>query len=527
MPGLDRTIINQINFDKAINRISADLKTDFMFAPHFDFIYKHASDELIGLLQKKLSDGTFQFSLPVILNVPKPSKLSRPGSIQEPLDRLTYQVLADLIAPAIESGVDRTHVFSHVYKDSNDNMFKDQGECYKNFQLAIGENLRKYNFCLKTDIASYFETINQHVLINLLTSLGVDTATVRFLEEALLAWREKNSHGIIQGVFGSDLLGNYYLTHLDYFLEIRSFQYCRFLDDIYVFHNNLNELTKLLVEICDKLRKQGLFLNESKTKLKESHEILREETEFDRLFDEINDMLNGVLEEDSEVFSVDYGFQVELDEEAVNEEDYTEIEGFRLDLIKELYSRKEEAKWQRDNIVRFCLPLFAKAHSDYPLDGIKDEITNYAHLAKHYCSYLATIERNNNVITQTIENTILSNELVYDYQLLWLFSSLLYRAGVSNKLLDRAVQVFENRQIHETIRAICAILISKVGSGIQKRTLRDEYQNEPSVFVRSAILFGTRYISSEERTACRGAWGGHSELNSLIIKAQKNYRGST
>ncbi len=125
MPGLDRTIKNQINFDKAINRISADLRTDFMFAPHLDSIYKYASDELVGLSQKKLSDGAFQFSLPVILSVPKPSKLSRPGSIQEPLDRLTYQVLADLIAPAIESSIDRTHVFLHIYKNSNDNMFED------------------------------------------------------------------------------------------------------------------------------------------------------------------------------------------------------------------------------------------------------------------------------------------------------------------------------------------------------------------------------------------------------------------
>lgn len=507
--------------------ISADSKTDFIFAPHFDYIYKHASDELIGLLQKKLSDGTFEFSLPVTLNVPKPSGLSRPGSIQEPLDRLIHQSLVDLIAPAIESDVDRAHVFSHVYKESNNNMFEDQSECYKNFQVAISESVRKYKFCLKTDIASYFETINQHVLINLLTSLDVDTPTVRFLEEALSAWREKNSYGIIQGVFGSDLLGNYYLTHLDYFLEIRNFQYCRFLDDIYIFHDNSNELAKLLIEICDKLRKQGLFLNESKTKLKESHEILREETEFDRLVDEISNMLDDVLEEDSEFLSIEYGFLVEWDEEVVSEEDYTEIEGFRLDLIKKLYSRKDEARWQRDKIVRFCLPLFAKAHSEYPLDDIKDEIINHAHLTKSYCSYLATIERDNDSITQIIENTILSNESIYDYQLLWLFSSLLYRERVSNKILDRAVQVFKNRQTHETMRAICAILISKFGSGTKWRTLRDEYQNEPSVFVRSAILFGTRYVSSEERMACRGAWGGHSELNYLVIKAQKKYSGST
>ncbi len=48
MPGLDRTIKNQINFDKAINRISADLRADFVFAPHLILF--------INMLQMSLLD---------------------------------------------------------------------------------------------------------------------------------------------------------------------------------------------------------------------------------------------------------------------------------------------------------------------------------------------------------------------------------------------------------------------------------------------------------------------------------------
>jgi hypothetical protein len=278
--------------------------------------------------------------------------------------------------------------------------------------------------------------------------------------------------------------------------------------------------------MCDKLRRDGLFLNESKTDLNSSVQILRQETEFDAMFEKINDMLNRAFEEDSEFFSLDYGFQTEWDEEEAIAKDYTEVEGFKLDLIKVLYSRRDEAKWQRDNIVKFCLPLFTRAHSHYPLDTIKDEIITYPHLIKYYCNYLSTIERDNKDITKIIEDVILSKNLVYEYGRLWLFASLLYRARVKKRLLNEAVCRFENKQTHETIRAICAILISKFGAGIQKRTLRNGYQDESSIFVRSAILFGTQYLSSTERVACRGAWGGHSELNSLIIRAQKNHSAS-
>lgn len=331
MSSLDPEIIKKIDFNKSINRIVSDTKTDFIFAPHLNLIYKYGSEDLIELLKKKLNNGSFECLLPLTLDVPKKSLLSRPGSILLPLDRLLYQVLIDLIAQKVEDNIDREHVFSNVYEDTVD-MFENQGDSYTKFKNSIQKNAELYTFCLQMDITSYFDSINQHFLINLIYSLGIKQSVVRLLENCLLSWSQMNSYGIIQGLSSSDLLGNFNLTNLDYFFKIKDFDYCRYVDDIYVFHDNELELKKLLIEVCNKLRKQGLFLNESKTQLNESGYILFQETEFDRMFLEITDMLNDVFD-DLSFLGSKYGFQTEWDDEP---EEVIEVEGFRLDLIEQL-----------------------------------------------------------------------------------------------------------------------------------------------------------------------------------------------
>lgn len=524
MAGLNKVTLDSIDFKKAIDRILTDMKTDFIFAPHIEIIYEYGHDALIKLLKNKLEKYSFSCSLPITVDVPKKSMLSRPGSILLPLDRLLYQVIIDSIAQELENDIDREHVFSNVYEDSI-SMVEDYKISHDNFRNYFYNGVGNYKYCLKTDVASYFESINQHFLINLLHSLKIEPSIIKLLEKSLSSWSQMNSYSIIQGHFGSDILGNFYLTSLDYFFKINDYDYCRYVDDIYIFENDKTKLYTLLTEICNKLRKQGLFLNECKTKITNSEEILIQETEFDRMSSGINQMLDEVLEVYSDFFDIGYGFQVEWDDKLENEEE-TQNEDFRLDLIEELYSVRDEAQWQRDDIIKYCIPLFGLAQSDYPLDSIKNEIINYPYLIKIYSIYLATIDRTNSDITRIIEELLLSKCLIYDYQYHWLFSSLLYRNEVDSEVIDFALKQLRDKQKHETIRSICSILISKFGNGAQLRALRDEYENEPSDFVKSAILYGTRYFSKNEQNACHRAWGEHSELNNLIIRSLTKYNKS-
>ncbi|EMO39839.1 hypothetical protein LEP1GSC186_3454 [Leptospira noguchii serovar Autumnalis str. ZUN142] len=54
MPGLDRKTIASINFDKAVERILADVGSDFIYAPYLNFVCKLRPTTLRKVLARKI-----------------------------------------------------------------------------------------------------------------------------------------------------------------------------------------------------------------------------------------------------------------------------------------------------------------------------------------------------------------------------------------------------------------------------------------------------------------------------------------
>jgi hypothetical protein len=138
---------------------------------------------------------------------------------------------------------------------------------------------------LKADVSNYFERIPQHNLVNLLRAIGCDSPIVNLLEEMLLAFRERDSFEIIQGLFTSDLLGNLYLADVDGYFEIQGLPSARFVDDVYVHFKRKDVAKRQLVHLIEILRKSGLHANEAKSGVYPAKRLLSEEHELDRLFE--------------------------------------------------------------------------------------------------------------------------------------------------------------------------------------------------------------------------------------------------
>jgi hypothetical protein len=66
------------------------------------------------------------------------------------------------------------------------------------------------------------------------------------------------------------------------------------------------------------------------------------------------------------------------------------------------------------------------------------------------------------------------------------------------------------------------MILSKKGNGQTKKMVRDEYDNEPSLFVRASILYCSRFFRSDERRAMKIAFGSTNYLNIFISEALKN-----
>src|ERR1700722_9594406 len=151
--GLEANALSIMNWQLALKRVMHDVRSDFIYAPHLNYIYGRAGDTLIGQLKSELKAGTYIPGVPLTIEVPKSFRISvasqikrlgpnfsRPGSILLPRDRLFYQALADQAAPIVEVKTDSTRSFSHrLAPEGGPNMFLPTRTCWSAMQKARKE----------------------------------------------------------------------------------------------------------------------------------------------------------------------------------------------------------------------------------------------------------------------------------------------------------------------------------------------------------------------------------------------------
>jgi len=523
---LPETIINSFDINLSLSRIKNDLQSDFIYAPHLSAVYLLARDELAAGLVAKLKDGTFEPTLPITIEVPKASGFTRPGSILLPYERLAYQVVVDSLATTADGHLDRTSVFSNqlLENDTDGFMFRPTGDCYTAYKNAVKEHCRSedFSFVLQADVVSHFQNLNQHNLINLLSSSECDADTVKFLEKLLSTFTEKNSRGVIQGVSPSDFLGNFSLCSIDGQLSISEFTFARYVDDISIFLPTEHDCKIAKVKLSQWLRKEGLDLNERKTSILPIATFLQEETITERMFDEAktemeeefgrNDFYHSTISWD-----FDWDFDPADEEEILDTE--VIIEATRL-----LFDQEADEK-TRDKIDKYCISAFIAASDTHAINSVLQRYIEKPHLAQIYAKYLQKMISEELIQVNQVERLIQQPNIIFDYQYLWLYAALMsVEDNIGNINVDTvnvAIHQFGDANFSPSLRAVNAIFIAKFGTPVQKRLVKDSYAQEQSEYVRAAILYATRYLTTAERITCYRAWGGHSELNSLVVIAAR------
>lgn len=519
--GLDNSVIENFDHILAVKRIRNDLQSDFIYAPHLSAIFYKAAEELWDFFSRKLRNHRYDPKLPIILEVPKSNGFTRPGSILLPCERLSYQIAIDTIALKAERSLDRSRVFSYVLleEDPDGFMFKSPGECYREFlekKLYYLTN-KDYTHVLKADISSYFERLYQHVLISLLNGAKCDKHVVRFLQNLLLAFTQKDSHGIVQGIFPSDFLGSFYLCSLDTRYETENIPSVRYVDDFYTFYKTPKDAFVNKIRLSSWLRPDGLNLNESKSDVFEVEKLVQEETEIDKMLARAKEEV--ISELDREDF---YSSTISWDslyEDAGSEE--AEASAPMLEATKHLFSQTDVSPKLRDKIDRFCLAAFLAAKDEIAVPYVLDKFASQPHMAQRYAKYLQPFVKGNEDISEIVESIFTSANLIYEYQLHWLYALLMFSSKVKNNTVISAIRHLKDVGRSEVIRAVSAVFIGKFGNATQRRLLRTHYQNEPSLYVKAAIIYSLRHFPKVERDTYFRAWSGHDEINPLIITAAK------
>lgn len=526
--GLDGAVMAKIDWQLALKRISHDLRSDFIYAPHIGFIYAKAGDELIQEVRAALSKGAYSPGVPITIEVPKSFRIqvavnpvrlgpsfSRPGSILLPHDRLLYQILADQAAPIVQKKTDHSRSFSHQLAAlDNPAMFMPTRTCWSALQSALAKHSQEpgIKYILKIDVANYFGSMNLHTLINVLNDSGYASELLNRLETVLTSYTSnRSSRGILQGMSPSDLFGNFYMEPIDRFLKDNSVLAARYVDDLYIFIESVEAAESLLRQLIPRLRSYDLVLNEAKCKIIPRNQLHSEEPDLQELFDEAVEEIREQLNDDD--FDADYGFQSEWDDDDGEDEDEDELS---LEATKQLFDSIGTYLGQEENIERFCLPLLAKAESDHALQHVLESFKKRPSMAQIYASYVAKFLEVEGVLNALL-SLLVDSELT-DWQKMWILAALSQADKYNDASVKIAMDILQDANRHETLRAVAAIFVGRYGDHSRRITLQGVYTTSPP-YIQSAIYFSSRKWLKVERQNARTNWGNHGPLNKLLTIA--------
>ena len=509
MVGLSQESIRNIDWEASVEEIIIDMRSDFIFAPHIAAIFENNSEELIQTTCRELQAGTYAARRPITTSVPKSSFLTRPGSILEPKDRLVFHGITTSLRVHIEAEIDRTRCFSNRPPEPPTTLFSPASLSYADFQVRISAIADEKPWMVKTDVANYFASLPQHNLINMLRASGADSSCVNLLEEILLSHsNRRRSFGILQGLYSSDLLGNYFLSDLDSHLQMLDTPSARYVDDIYIGFDDETSARRGLVRLDAEVRKSGLSLSDSKTRVARSADLIANERVVDDLFEAARTEVENDI---SSLFDNMYGFES-------NWGGSISAERVELEAVRRLLDAADQDDLLGTKIDKFCLPALRAAQDDYAVDHALNRINSCPQLTKTYASYLSHFAPRDVETMQAVCGLISQDPFYTDYQRMFVLAALLDCQEV-NPTAVASANGWINASHGPELRALSVIFCLKFGDNQMRRHMMNMYDSEASEYVRAAILFGSQYVTTTERSVAWRAWGSHSELNSLIIGA--------
>lgn len=535
--GIDQAKLKALDFALAAKRISRDSRSDFIYAPHLSFIYANASVELGKMVASELQAGSFAPSLPITIEVPKSARMkmvgkrgpsfSRPGSILLPKDRILYQALADAAAPLIGKKTDQSRSFSHQLGHAkSEAMFLPTRTCWSEFQkaLKIHSDNKKLHYAVKLDVANCFGALNQHMLVNNLRSIGYIPEYCSPLEDLLGHYTgTRSSRGIVQGIFPSDLLGNFYLDPVDRFLKDAKIPSARYVDDIYVFVESGDAADRIVRGLISLLRQYDLSLNESKSRVMATSALQAEEPDLEALFQAAIAEISEQTDDDD--LDVDYGFQADFDDVDDDDDDEESVD-LELEATKSLFDAIEDFDGNEETIERFCLPLFSKSDSDYAVDYVLSNFGKRPAMAQIYITYLSNFLDDDEYDVSEFLIESLDDPSLVDWQKMWIVAGLLQASDYDDDTVKSVWDVYSDANRHEALRAAAAIFVGRYGDHMRRTTLINSYGTAGSPYLQAAIYFSSRWFPGPERANARKTWGSLTQLNELLTAALQNHAAS-
>lgn len=230
----------------------------------------------------KVSTGGYSFDTnPAfhLLTVPKSFTGVRPGVVIDPASKLVYTAAAAQLAKRMHGQLP-DWVYGWRLREGVPSSTTEERLLYEE---SVG-SIRNAPWALQTDITSFFASTDVETLMGDIKSEVGRTAATDAVEQLLGAHRQLSERrGLPQRCYASSYLANLAVSPVDDAImaalsEKRITSARRWMDDISVESESLQDLYRLIIDIQAAMRRAGLEINTAKTHLtdgKKSHALLK------------------------------------------------------------------------------------------------------------------------------------------------------------------------------------------------------------------------------------------------------------
>lgn len=286
-------------------------------------VFASKRDVNLNILIESLQDGSYRADQPNFVYTPKDDGSLRTLAFLMIRDRLVYQAIGNVIllnsCEDFYKFADST-VFAHVPQPPDINgkfgpyMFKrhftrdgrtGQFDKFSREIISVMSDFANNGggWIIKTDLSTYYPSIDHNLLLNRLRTKGwlTEPVLLDLLGSCLQTWGAfipdfRLGKGLPVGYETSDLLATLFLLPMDELLA-NKYRVLRYVDDLCLFAENQDSVRPTLISLDQILQANGLVRNVAKTSIepctRENWDIKRIERELHQRLSALSISLNG------------------------------------------------------------------------------------------------------------------------------------------------------------------------------------------------------------------------------------------
>lgn len=371
---------------------------------HDFYDFHRRLDDNVSKINERVLSGQYKVQVPLIYDFEKKFGICRHMIVLSPSDSLVLQALIEAFANELISKAPSEHAYYSRDVNPSLKLPHEIGSIYDGWfhkwqiyqkEILLFTDTKKY--IITTDLSNYYDSIRLKELRSVISSyINCDEVLLDLLFDTIenLSWRPdylpNQSIGLpVINLESIRLLAHAFLFEIDYVLKNQFKEnFVRWMDDIIIGVDDIDEAKQILKGISDVLKSRGLSLNMSKTKI-----FTSEEAKKHFLFNE-----NSILED--------------------FEHDKPSQEIF----MKEFRINWENNKQYRyfDKVLKRFLTIAGKYKFSSLLEYLPQIFQDYSDVRTNVCSYLHNLGFNKE--TATVFKSLLEIKQYDDISLFLLIS---------------------------------------------------------------------------------------------------------